>query len=66
MSAKLSDEQLTPAQIMAAAEAWYTRQLETLERCHGKQWPAHREWVESYLKEELRQRLIAIGWRPKA
>jgi len=39
--------------------------VETLAMCHGKQWPERREWIEAYLAEELRQRLIAIGWRTR-
>ena len=58
-------EQLTPAMVRAKSEAWYAKQLETLRRCHGDRWPEHRAWVEDYLKEELRARLVALGWRPK-
>lgn len=62
---KVDAAQLTPAEVRARSEAWFARQVETLSICYGQAWPLHREWVESYLKEELRQRLIAIGWRPK-
>lgn len=58
-------QELTAAEVRERAEAWFARQIETLAMCHGKQWPDRREWIESYLKEELRQRLIAIGWRPR-
>lgn len=63
---KVQAKQLTPTEIRARSEAWFARQVETLAMCHGKAWPDRREWIESYLKDELRQRLIAIGWRPKA
>lgn len=62
---KVERPDLSPAEIKAEAEAWFANQITTLERCHGADWPRHQEWLESYLKEELRQRLIAIGWRPK-
>ena len=61
----METQQLTPAEIRAKAEAWYAKQIETLQRCHGDKWPEHRGWVESYLKAELRERLLALGWRPK-
>lgn len=56
----------TPNQIRAMAEAWFDRQVTTLRECHGRDWSKHQAWIEAYLKEELRQRLIALGWRPKA
>lgn len=62
---KTAQAPLTPAEVREKAAAWYARQVELLAKCHGDRWPEHREWVESYLKEELRQRLIALGWRPK-
>lgn len=59
------DKAQTPAQIRAAAQAWYERQIEVAAMAHGSSWPQHREWVEAYLREELRERLIALGWRPR-
>jgi hypothetical protein len=58
-------QDMAPAEVLTKARAWYTRQLEILQRCHGARWPEHRHWVEAYLQEELRQRLIARGWRLK-
>lgn len=55
----------TPEEIRAAAEAWFARQVEIARRALGTYWPAHREWVRDYLREEIRQRLIARGWRPR-
>ena len=55
----------TPAEIRAKAEAWYASQLATLQACHGRRWPEHRPWLEEYLKAELKQRLLALGWRPR-
>lgn len=57
---------LTHEQIRQAAEAWYARQIAILQQSYGPSWPHFREWLEDYLKEELRERLIACGWRPKA
>ena len=62
---KVAASELTPAEIRQKSEEWFARQTETLALCHGNEWPKYRDWIESYLKEELRQRLFAIGWRPK-
>lgn len=62
---KVDTHALTPAEIRERSEAWFARQVETLAMCHGRDWPKRQEWVESFLKEELRQRLLALGWRPK-
>jgi len=48
--------------IKAAAQAWYERELERAAVGQGKYWPEHRAWVEGYVQEELRQRLVAGGW----
>ena len=55
----------TPAQIRQLSEQWYTRQIEVLKLAYGEDWEHYREWLESYLQEELRQRLIARGWKAK-
>jgi hypothetical protein len=57
------DKQFTAAQVRAEAQCWYDRQLEVSARCLGSDWPVYREWIEDYLKTELRERLIAMGWR---
>ena len=62
---KVETEPLTPIEIRERAEAWFARQVETLQLAFGKDWPRYQAWLDAYLKEELRQRLIAIGWRPK-
>jgi hypothetical protein len=59
-----ADKLLEPSAVRASANRWYAAQLAVAERCLGSYWPQHREWVEAYLKAELRERLIAIGWRP--
>ena len=59
------DQADTPEQIMALAETWYRRQVEISRQALGTFWPAHREWVIEYLRQEVRQRLIARGWRPR-
>ena len=48
--------------IKTAAQRWYDRELERCAAAHGKRWAEHREWVEAYLQEELRQRLTNRGW----
>ena len=58
--------QETPAEILALAETWLNRQREILAKAHGPSWPKHREWIEDHLREEVRQRLLARGWRPIA
>jgi hypothetical protein len=57
--------QVTPAEMLRLAEAWYERQIAVLAACHGHRWPEVKDWLGAYLREELRQRLIARGWRPK-
>ncbi|KWT64457.1 MULTISPECIES: hypothetical protein [unclassified Variovorax] len=59
------EEQLTPAEMRVQAERWFERQCAISAKALGESWPGHRDWVESYLREEIRQRLIARGWRPK-
>ncbi len=53
------------AEIKAIAQAWYERQVARCATAHGTRWPETRAWVEGYLREELRQRLVARGWRVK-
>lgn len=62
---KTAQAPLTPAEVREKAAAWFESQVAIYKARHGDKWPEHREWVEGYLKEELRQRLIALGWRPK-
>jgi hypothetical protein len=59
-------QQFTPVQIRELSEKWYARQLDIVAKCHGPDWERNRAWIEDYLKAELRERLIAIGWRPKS
>ena len=60
-----SDKTMSPAETLAAAEAWYERQMVLLKQCHGVFWPEHQAWLDGFVREQLRQRLIAKGWRPK-
>lgn len=55
----------TPEQILAAAEQWFRGQMELSRQCLGTLWGEHRDWVAGYLRQEVRQRLIARGWRPR-
>lgn len=54
---------LTPSQVRANAKEWYRRQCEASAKALGTAWEAHREWVEAYLQQEVKERLIARGWR---
>ena len=56
---------LTPEEIRQRATAWYERQIQVIALAHGPSWPEHREWIEDYLKAELRERLYALGWRAR-
>ena len=49
------DESNIPPALLPKARAWFTKQLEKLERAHGPSWPKHREWLCDYLNEELRE-----------
>jgi hypothetical protein len=51
------------AEIKETAQRWYDQQLARAEQAHGDRWPEHREWVEIYIRAEVRERLIARGWR---
>lgn len=59
-------DNLTPEQVKANAKEWYWRQCKISKMALGPAWPSHRAWIEAYLQRELRDRLIARGWRPKA
>ena len=54
----------SPDEVLALARRWFARELELASKSLGKGWEEHREWVEANLQEELRQRLVARGWRP--
>lgn len=57
---------LSPHEIRERARAWHSRQIESIAKAHGASWPQHRDWIEDYLKAELRERLHALGWRAPA
>lgn len=59
---KPTDQPLDPAVVRRQANEWFHRQCEISARCLGPSWPAHQAWIEDYLKEELRERLLAMGW----
>lgn len=54
---------VTTAEIKTAAQAWYERQIARCTDAHGDHWAEIGGWIEGYLREELRQRLVARGWR---
>jgi hypothetical protein len=56
---------LTKDEALRLAQEWFDRQIATISKAHGDSWPDHKEWIEDYLREEIRERLIARGWRPK-
>lgn len=55
----------TPAQVRELVQSWYDRQVAVISQAFGDKWPEHQDWVEDYLREEVRALLIAKGWRPK-
>lgn len=55
----------TAQQVRANAEIWFRRQVDLIRRSMGAYWPAHKSWVVDYLRQEVRQRLIDRGWRPR-
>lgn len=57
------ENNLSAAEIKARAQAWFDRQCEISAKALGSFWPIHRAWVEAYLLQELKERLIARGWR---
>jgi hypothetical protein len=61
----IASETETPAEIRAKAQRWFDAQVEISRKSLGSDWPKHEAWVIAYLKEELRDRLIERGWRPK-
>ena len=62
---KTKTHTVTAAEVRARAQAWYEAQIAIAAAKHGDKWPVHREWVENYLRTELRERLIALGWKPR-
>jgi coproporphyrinogen III oxidase len=56
---------LTPAEVKDLAQQWFDKQIAAISEKHGDKWPEHKEWIEDYLREEIRERLIARGWRSK-
>jgi len=60
-----SERPQSHAETLGLAERWFDGQCAALARRHGSAWPKHREWIEAFLREELRQRLAALGWSAK-
>lgn len=56
VTALLSEQNIPPA-LLSKARAWFDRQIKHLKLKHGPQWAAHRDWLASYLNEELREHL---------
>lgn len=55
----------TAAEVRAEAVRWYECQIAIARRCLGSDWPAVQEHFEGCVKSELRERLLARGWRPR-
>lgn len=51
--------------IEAKAQRWLDGELQRAAAAHGARWPEHEAWISGYLRAELRQRLIALGWRQR-
>lgn len=49
------DESGIPPQLVARARTWFEREVKSLERIHGREWPAVKDWLADYLREELRE-----------
>lgn len=63
--AKTIDANLTPDEIRQRVKDWYDRQIAIISKAHGPSWPEHKEWIDAYLGEEIRMRLLELGWRAK-
>lgn len=46
-------------ELRARANRWHTAELERATRGMGRRWPEHREWVDDYVRTELRELLLA-------
>ena len=51
-----------PAELQALAAAWFRQQMERARVRQGARWDEHKAWVADYLREQVRQRLVARGW----
>jgi hypothetical protein len=55
------------ADIQRLAEQWFARELARSRTAMGERgFEAHSKWIAEYLREEIRQRLVARGWRAAA
>jgi hypothetical protein len=63
LSTKHANRPLDEAEARQLAQEWFDRQIATISKAHGDSWPEHREWIEDYLREEIRERLEARGWK---
>ena len=56
---------LSPEQMKNRAMKWYELQMLKAAIGQGKFWVKNKTWIEEYLKEEIRQRLLVRGWKAK-
>jgi len=61
----LNPPNIAPEKVREEAQAWFDRQIAIISKAHGDSWPTHKNWIEAYLRQEIRERLLARGWRPK-
>ena len=56
---------MSPTTVRAEEQRWYEAQVRALEALLGDRWAEHHEWIDNYLRAEIRARLIAKGWVAK-
>lgn len=60
------DPRLPVDEVQAIVNTWHRRQLAMLRMALGEEsWPVVQPWIKSLLREEVRTRLAAMGWRLK-
>lgn len=44
-----------PADLLPKVRQWWSRQMESIAKAHGAEWPKHRDWIADYLNAEVRE-----------
>jgi hypothetical protein len=44
-----------PADLLPKVRQWWGRQMESIAKAHGAEWPKHRDWIADYLNAEVRE-----------
>jgi hypothetical protein len=60
MADGLREEDIPPPLLPKAME-WWNRQMASIAKAHGSEWPKHRDWIVDYLNAELREHLQKRG-----